>query len=48
MRLDELFEKERSIRMSMANRAGVLGLMLHQTIDHDPLTSMQTTDQQAS
>ena len=40
MRLDELFEQERTIRMAMANRAGVLGLMLHQTIDHDPLTPM--------
>lgn len=40
MRLDELFEQERNVRMAMSNRMGVLGLMLHQTIDHDPLTPM--------
>ena len=37
MLLDELFEQERHIRVAMANRSGVLGLLLHQTIDHDPL-----------
>lgn len=40
MKLDELFEQERNVRMAMNNRMGVLGLMLHQTIDHDPLTPM--------
>ncbi|XP_041349665.1 CXXC-type zinc finger protein 1-like [Gigantopelta aegis] len=40
LRIDELFEQERNIRMSMSNRMGVLGLMLHQTMDHDPLTPM--------
>lgn len=40
MKLDELFEQERNIRMAMSNRMGVLGLMLHQTIDHDPMTPM--------
>ncbi|ELT90329.1 hypothetical protein CAPTEDRAFT_180335 [Capitella teleta] len=39
--LDDLFEQERHIRVAMANRAGVLGLMLHQTIDHDPRNPMQ-------
>jgi COMPASS component SPP1 len=34
MLLDELFEQERHVRTAMANRAGVLALMLHQTIDH--------------
>jgi len=37
MLLDELFEQERNIRTSMANRSGVLALLLHQTIDHDPM-----------
>ncbi|XP_013419926.1 CXXC-type zinc finger protein 1 isoform X2 [Lingula anatina] len=37
LKLDELFEQERNIRMAMANRAGVLGLVLHQSIDHDPM-----------
>jgi COMPASS component SPP1 len=32
--LDELFEQERNIRLSMANRSGVLALLLHQTIEH--------------
>ncbi|ESO87784.1 hypothetical protein LOTGIDRAFT_176884, partial [Lottia gigantea] len=42
MALDDLFEKERTIRMSMSNRMGVLGLMLHQSVDHDPMTPMTT------
>lgn len=37
LRLDDLFEQERNIRMSMANRAGVLGLMLHSSVDHATL-----------
>jgi COMPASS component SPP1 len=41
MLLDDLFEQERHIRLSMANRSGVLGLLLHQTIDHDPLNPMK-------
>ena len=40
MLLDDLFEQERNIRMAMANRAGVLGLLLHQTVDYDPLKPM--------
>ncbi|RUS84877.1 hypothetical protein EGW08_007346 [Elysia chlorotica] len=42
MKLDDLFEQERNIRMAMSNRMGVLGLMLHQTVDHDPLRVMKT------
>ncbi|CAH1784566.1 unnamed protein product [Owenia fusiformis] len=34
MKLDELLEQERVIKVSLTNRAGVLGLMLHQTIEH--------------
>ena len=35
--IDDLFEDERRIRTALANRAGVLGLVLHQTADHDPM-----------
>ncbi|XP_067683039.1 CXXC-type zinc finger protein 1-like [Haliotis asinina] len=48
LRLDELFEQERNIRMAMSNRMGVLGLMLHQSIDHDPLTPMKTSHSYAT
>ncbi len=37
LKLDELLEQERNIRQAMFNRAGVLGLMLHQTLDHSLL-----------
>ena len=37
-KLDELFEQERNVRAAMTNRAGLLALMLHQTIQHDPLS----------
>ena len=40
MKLDDLFEQERNIRVSMAERAGVLSLVLHQTIDHDPHSAL--------
>jgi len=43
MQIDELFEQERHIRAAMANRSGVLGLLLHQTIDHDPLHPLKTS-----
>lgn len=35
VKLDELFEQERSMHVTKASRAGVLGLLLHQTIDHE-------------
>uniref|UniRef100_A0A8W4FQ02 CXXC-type zinc finger protein 1 n=1 Tax=Sus scrofa TaxID=9823 RepID=A0A8W4FQ02_PIG len=38
-KLEELVEQEQKVRTAMTNRAGLLGLMLHQTIQHDPLTS---------
>ncbi|XP_014790125.1 CXXC-type zinc finger protein 1 isoform X1 [Octopus bimaculoides] len=41
MKLDELMEQERNIRIAMSNRVGVLGLLLHQTVDHDPLTPIK-------
>ena len=40
MKLDDLFEQERTIRTAMTQRAGVIGLMLHQTVDHDPRSRM--------
>ncbi|ESO02740.1 hypothetical protein HELRODRAFT_112476 [Helobdella robusta] len=43
MSLDDLFEQERQVRTAMANRAGVLALMLHHTIDNDPETPMLPT-----
>ncbi|MCI4380584.1 hypothetical protein PGIGA_G00241650 [Pangasianodon gigas] len=43
-KLDELFEQERNVRIAMTNRAGLLALMLHQTIQHDP----HSTDLRAS
>lgn len=33
--LDDLLEQERNVRLAMADRAGVLGLMLHSTVNHD-------------
>ncbi|KAI0215588.1 CXXC-type zinc finger protein 1 [Lamellibrachia satsuma] len=45
MKLDDLFEQERNIRMAMASRSGVLGLMLHQTIDHDPMNPVKIPSQ---
>ncbi|XP_008575609.1 PREDICTED: CXXC-type zinc finger protein 1-like [Galeopterus variegatus] len=38
-KLDDLFEQEHKVRTAMINRAGLLPLMLHQTIQHDPLTT---------
>ena len=50
MDLEDLYEEERTIRQGMASRAGVLGLMLHSTIDHDELarqvSQMQSQQQQ--
>ena len=34
MKLDELLEKERVVRQSKMNRAGMLALLLHSTYDH--------------
>lgn len=31
LRIDDLYEREQKMRFTMANRGGVLGLMLHQT-----------------
>ncbi|XP_037540372.1 CXXC-type zinc finger protein 1 [Nematolebias whitei] len=43
-KLDELFEQERNLRAAMTNRAGLLALILHQTIQHDPVaTDLRST-----
>ena len=33
-KLEDALEQERLIRVSMANRGGVVGVLLHETIDH--------------
>ena len=35
MKVDELITEERQCRESLANRSGVLGLMLHSTFNHE-------------
>lgn len=35
LKLDELFDKERQIRQAMAQRAGLLPLLLHSTFNHE-------------
>ncbi len=35
MKVDELLEQERQAKATMSNRAGVLGLMLHSTFNHE-------------
>ncbi|XP_019574787.2 CXXC-type zinc finger protein 1 [Rhinolophus sinicus] len=38
-KLEELSVQEHKVRTAMMNRAGLVALMLHQTVQHDPLTS---------
>lgn len=50
LKMDELLEKERQLRQSMASRAGVLALMLHSTYNHElmeQITKASQHDQQA-
>ena len=35
MKVDELLEQERVVKAAMSNRAGVLGLLLHSTFNHE-------------
>ena len=35
MKVDELLEQERQVRATLASRAGVLGLLLHSTFNHE-------------
>ncbi|KAF5280187.1 hypothetical protein FQA39_LY18104 [Lamprigera yunnana] len=46
LKMDELLEKERHIRQSMASRAGVLALMLHSTYNHDVMEEFTKANQQ--
>ena len=41
LRMDELLEKERQIRQSMASRAGVLGLLLHSSFNHEVMDELK-------
>nr|XP_054752147.1 CXXC-type zinc finger protein 1-like [Lytechinus pictus] len=45
LRLDDLLEQERNVKTAMTNRAGVLGLMLHQTIDHSLMRQVSSHPQ---
>lgn len=40
MKMDELAEQERQVRSAMASRAGVLGLMLHSTYNHEVMEKL--------
>jgi hypothetical protein len=46
LKMDELLEKERQIRNSMASRAGVLALMLHSTYNHEVMEQITKASQQ--
>ncbi|PSN52659.1 CXXC-type zinc finger protein 1 [Blattella germanica] len=46
LKFDELIEQERQIRHLMANRAGVLALMLHSTYNHDLMEQMTSAQDQ--
>jgi len=48
MLLDELFEQERQVRTALASRAGVLSLILHQTIDHTTTPSFSSSSSLAA
>ncbi|CAH1978378.1 unnamed protein product [Acanthoscelides obtectus] len=49
LKMDELLEKERQIRSSMANRAGVLALVLHSTYNHELMEQItKVQDQQTA
>ena len=45
LKLDELFEKERQIRTAMAQRAGLLPLILHSTFNHELMQQQQYAGQ---
>lgn len=44
-KLEELFEKERQIRTAMAQRAGLLPLILHSTFNHEMMQQQQYASQ---
>jgi COMPASS component SPP1 len=45
LKLDELFEKERQIRTAVAQRAGLLPLILHSTFNHELMQQQQYAGQ---
>jgi len=45
MKVDELLEQERHVRNTLANRAGVLGLLLHSTFNHEIDEKMKLAQQ---
>lgn len=48
LKLDELYEKERQIRTAMAQRAGLLPLILHSTFNHELIQQQQQQQHQHS
>ena len=46
MRLDELMEKERQEKESIARRAGVLNLMLHSTFNHEVMEKLMKSQKE--
>ncbi|KAI5725516.1 hypothetical protein M8J77_016555 [Diaphorina citri] len=44
LKLDELMEQERQIRLRMTSRAGVLALMLHSTYNHELMDKMKQAE----
>jgi AAA+ superfamily predicted ATPase len=45
-KVDELLEQERVVTLSMSNRAGVLGVLLHSTFNHELDNRYKATEQQ--
>ena len=48
MKVDELLEQERQLKSSMTNRAGVVGLLLHSTYNHELEGRRQAQQQRAA
>lgn len=44
--MDELLEKEKNIRGALANRSGVLALLLHSTYNHEVMEKLQRQNQE--
>lgn len=42
IKMDELLQEEQRLHQSMSHRGGILGLLLHRTVDHSPLTPVTT------
>lgn len=46
MKVDELLEQERMVKSAMSSRAGVLGLLLHSTYNHELQAQLEQQQQQ--